>query len=219
MDLDTEPCTPESVNSSTDSSLIVSSARGTPRRQDEVRIVSYERMSRERQREFDELRAFFTEEILRSEVIPIILLRDKVSLRLLDWIVTNFAKKFPDKCQYRLEGRRFPFNIYESYRTTLQRKHKQFFDPFSRDERILFPVDDKGTRLLTTIAQLNFFRWAIERRVLAYARANYAEIEAHMTATMKNRPTNDGKVRRRRELSTAEPRVASTYVGDVSMTF
>jgi hypothetical protein len=98
------------ANSSTDSSLIVSSARGTPKRQ-AVRIVPYESLSRERRKMFDELLAFFNEDLLRNEVIPIILLKSTISLRLLDWLVTNYAKRYPDRCTYRLPGRCFKMTL------------------------------------------------------------------------------------------------------------
>ncbi len=111
-----------------------------------------------------------------------------VSLRIIDWLVTNYAKK--TNITYSLAdpetGLDVPFNVFLQYKAQLKSFSKKFFDPFARRERIEFP-DGRGGVLLSTAGQLNFFRWAIVNRVFEYGRAHAAEIEDDMMASIRHR--------------------------------
>ena len=61
--------------------------------------------------------------------------------------------------------------------------NKANFDPFCRNERIT-GWGDNGD-IITTIGQLNFFRWAIENRVLEYINDNLEDIEKDMNTNIK----------------------------------
>lgn len=100
----------------------------------------------------------------------------KISLRLLDWFVTNYAR---DRCVV-IDAPPAPrFDVYRHYRTQLKAYSKQQFDPFRRRDRIMFHYGiDKSIE--TTVGQLNFFRWVIENGVLDYVEAHVDEIEADM---------------------------------------
>ena len=56
---------------------------------------------------------------------------------------------------------------------------KKRFDPFCRWDRIQIPYDD-AKYMETTIGQLNFFKWAIENKIVDYIRENYDIIETDM---------------------------------------
>lgn len=138
----------------------------------------------------------------------------KISLRIVDWFVTNFAKK--NYTVYDLDVQRgtgqtsVRFKVYNDYKLKLKAYGKQRFDPFCRWERITIPFDDEKF-METTIGQLNFFKWAIENKILEYIETNYADIEDdmnHRNSTAKRlTPTtheNDGetdntKTRKKRE--------------------
>lgn len=194
-------------------SEVISSSKGASRR-GSCRIVGVDELSRDGQTDYERLRAFFTTAILEEHVLPIITYKSALSLRLLDWLVTNYAKTCP--CEYKLTNRLFPFNLHQSYRAKLSELGKSGFDPFCRDHRIYFQVDEKR-RLLTTVGQLNFFRWAIENHVLAFAKANLKAIEDHMNSAevrqAPKRTKSDGKPAKRRELSQAKLPTATTYAG------
>ena len=103
-----------------------------------------------------------------------------VSLRVLDWLTTNYAKS-----ENVMITNSKPFNLYAEYKANLKAYQKKSFDPFARRERIIFSV--KGKRSITTPGQLNFFRWAIENGVLEYAIQNYSTIEGHMLKHSRNK--------------------------------
>ena len=108
-----------------------------------------------------------------------------ISLRMLDWLVTNYSRKVNVHYERDRDGTQ-NFNVFMSYKTQLRAYSKRRFDPFKRRDRILFEV--QGQRLVTTVAQLNFFKWAIENGVVRYAADHAKEIEADMVGTVKKAP-------------------------------
>lgn len=138
----------------------------------------------------------------------------KVSLRIIDWFVTNFAKKnftvysipAKNRCSTVINGEENMerFKVFHHYKLELKAYSKVRFDPFSRRERIMVPYTN-DTCLQTTIGQLNFFKWAIENQVLEYIEKNYDEIEADMNSRNSISKKNgeeletDNKTRKKRE--------------------
>jgi hypothetical protein len=101
------------------------------------------------------------------KVMPYFLGTSVLSLRIIDWFVTKFCRK--NFTHYHLEGK--DFIVYRSYKSQLKAYSKQYFDPNCRRERIMFTVLSHDP-FTTTIGQLNFFRWALECKVLDYIEAN-----------------------------------------------
>lgn len=133
-----------------------------------------------------------------QKIMSIINGESKISLRIVDWFVTNFAKKNYTMYSLNDENR---FKVYNDYKLKLKAYSKKRFDPFCRWERITIPYDSTK-QMETTIGQLNFFKWAIENQILAYIEENYDAIEADMNnrnSTSKNRGEADNKTRKKRE--------------------
>jgi hypothetical protein len=132
----------------------------------------------------------------------------KISLRIVDWFVTNFAKKY--YTVYELENKHTEttsrFKVYNDYKLKLKAYSKRRFDPFCRWERITIPYDDEKY-METTIGQLNFFKWSIENKIIDYIKDNYTIIENDMNSrnsTSKNKKSLDSqddnsKTRKKRE--------------------
>jgi hypothetical protein len=118
-----------------------------------------------------------------DKMLNIITGESKISLRIVDWFVTNYAKK--NYTLYTIESsdsnvaRRF--KVYVDYKLKLKAYGKLNFDSFCRWSRISIPYKD-GKYIETTIGQLNFFKWAIENNVLKYIEANYTDIESDMNS-------------------------------------
>lgn len=111
-----------------------------------------------------------------DKMLKIITGESKISLRIIDWFTTNYAKKYFTK--YNL-GENKRFVVYNEYKLKLKAYSKKRFDPFCRYEKTMFPYD--GTRYIeTTIGQLNFFRWSIENKIVDYVEEHYDEIEHDM---------------------------------------
>jgi hypothetical protein len=147
--------------------------------------------------------------------------KSKISLRIIDWFVTNYSKKknivyyinnsdvsakpltgkngslkkkrfspksrFQENAPERVNSSTMQFFVYLRYRSQLTSYHKIKFDPFCRNDRIVNwgPNGD----ITTTLAQLNFFKWALENRVLEYIQKHLKEIEIDMNTNI--RPNKD----------------------------
>ena len=147
---------------------------------------------------------FYTNETYLTRMLKIITGESKVSLRIVDWFATNYAKK-----NYTLypitdsNGGTIRFKVYFDYKLKLKAYSKRRFDPFCRWDRISIPYKS-GTCIETTIGQLNFFKWAIENRVVEYIEENYDTIEKDMnnrnsTSKRKDAVVDNSKTRKKRE--------------------
>ena len=131
-----------------------------------------------------------------------------ISLRIVDWFVTNYAKKNFTQYEVTSEatGMSDRFKVYNDYKLKLKAYSKKRFDPFCRWDRITIPYKD-DTSIQTTIGQLNFFKWALENNVVQYIQDNYIAIEKDMNernSTAKNKTdlkegASDKKTRKKRE--------------------
>jgi len=115
-----------------------------------------------------------------SEIIAMLQGTSEISLRVIDWFVTNYAKTHTTN--YILNSQEFL--VYRDYKSQLKAYSKKLFDPFCRRERIYFQVPNHPS-FLTTVAKLNFFRWAIEKNILTYIKLHQQDIEKEMNASMK----------------------------------
>jgi hypothetical protein len=135
----------------------------------------------------------------------------KISLRIVDWFVTNFAKKNYTIYEMPVSdgaSETIRFKVYNDYKLKLKAYSKRRFDPFCRWDRISIPYDSESF-METTIGQLNFFKWAIENRIVDYIEKNYEDIENdmnHRNSTSKrnisiddNETNDNGKTRKKRE--------------------
>ena len=140
-----------------------------------------------------------------DDMLKIITGDSKISLRIVDWFATNYAKKY--YTLYTIEqtednvARRF--KVYDDYKLKLKAYSKKRFDPFCRWDRISVPYKN-GTFIETTIGQLNFFKWALENYVVKYIDENYDTIEKDMNnrnSTSKRKETivDNSKTRKKRE--------------------
>jgi len=103
-----------------------------------------------------------------------------LSLRIIDWFVTKYSRKA--FVRYTLHGQEFL--VYLSYKGQLKAYSKQYFDPNCRRERIMFSIPNHEP-FMTTIGKLNFFRWALETKMLDYMEAHEEEIRTGYNTYLK----------------------------------
>ena len=107
------------------------------------------------------LTQFFKGKNNLNKMLKIIYGKSSISLRILDWFVTNYSKKF--NIMYDIidkDNNLKKFNVFIEYKSQLKSYSKKQFDPFCRRERISF-YDTDNKEIITTVGQLNFFRWSI----------------------------------------------------------
>ena len=146
---------------------------------------------------------FYNKDGNMERILPIINGESIISLRLIDWFATNYSKKhytvYPLKMKNGDEKR---FKVYIDYKLKLKAYSKKRFDPFCRWDRITIPYKE-DTYIQTTIGQLNFFRWALENKILECIEKNLTKINNDMNSrnsTAKNRKDKKTiKTRKKRE--------------------
>lgn len=161
---------------------------------------------------------FYKNPVNKKIFMSIIRQETPISLRLLDWLVTNYSKKHNihyevnplnpntsfnlDKDTYVISSNHF--NMWIDYKNQLKSYSKRLFDPFQRRQRILLNFETHNVRVLdddeqpeednniviTTVGQLNFFRWAINNKVIDYAFEYNEDIESDMLSSADKRSTN-----------------------------
>ena len=151
-----DPIVPYSLYNDVSSSCLDTRKRKIPCRR-ELLIVSLQR--------------FYSSRTDLDKLIPILQGDGDISLRLIDWFVTNYAKKH--HVSYIIAEQEFI--VYLNYKSQLKAFSKKLFDPFCRRERILFQCGSHAP-FETTVGQLNFFRWAFEKNILDYIRTHLIDI-------------------------------------------
>jgi hypothetical protein len=129
----------------------------------------------------------------------------EISLRIIDWFSTNYSKKYYTIYTITDDNNNSKrFKVYNDYKCKLKAYRKKSFDPFCRWDRISIPFDDEKY-IETTVGQLNFFKWAIEYKIIDYINTNIQDIETDMnnrnsTSKKKDEPINENtKTRKKRE--------------------
>ena len=169
----------------------------------------------------DSLKEYYKNEKNMKKLLNIIhQTNTKISLRIIDWFVTNYSKK--NNIYYSIyktnDGEKTfesqknilirHFNTYHSYKSQLKSFSKKKFDPFCRRDRITF--DCNGTPIETTVGQLNFFKWAIDNLIIEYIKVNYNAIEDDMNTCYNSvkiqKKDKKNERKRRQELSKSASR-------------
>jgi len=132
---------------------------------------------------------FFSKDYNLKQMLPIICGADDISLQMIDWSATNYAKEtnlsysikkiLPDDSNS--PGVR-EFVVYNDYKSCLKSYTKELFDPFCRGDKIYFEYSE-GEGIETSVGQLNFFHWAIENKFLDWIRTNIDLVNEHKRQT------------------------------------
>lgn len=162
------------------------------------------------------------ENIIR--IVPIIEGFNKISLRIIDWFVTNYSKK--NNTSYIVDNRDNTllmdelnydpvyckeFIVYLDYKLQLKAYSKKQFDPFCRRSRIDYAYDkafiiqyltesgraplldffkNHSGSFITTVGQLNFFKWILDSNIDEYIMKHLKVIETDMNNCYKKQYSN-----------------------------
>jgi hypothetical protein len=158
------------------------------------------------------------------KMIDIINGESLISLRVLEWVVTKSGKNsinINSNLDVNIESdsksttstnsntsntsTKSSNSEYSSvnimYKAQLKSYKKKNFDPFRRDKKFYFPYDkdDSTKTILTTLGQLNFFKWAISSNIIASVEKNYEQINKTMIHYNKEEKTKKVEKKKRKE--------------------
>lgn len=159
------------------------------------------------------LKKFYAEPEHLRVLTDVLRNQTKVSLRTLDWLVTNYSKKKNIAYTHKNDL----VNVYLEYKGCLKAFSKRCFDPFQRRQRISLKDADSKT-IQSTVGQLNFFRFAISRGIIQYALNHLEDIESDMMQSIKSRNSSQPGDKRK-ELSKAAIKTATSTDIQVTVRF
>lgn len=142
--------------------------------------------------------------ILLNEIIDG---ENAISRRTFEYFVTKYSDI--KKISYKVDN--CDFNVYNSYKIQLKKYHKKYFDPFGRGERIPFFMNDDC--ILTTIGQLNFYKWFFTNNIYDYCFTNYESIQRELL-NVKKTSKKKKSVKKPKISSPSYPRIRQEYSDD-----
>lgn len=96
-----------------------------------------------------------------------------ISLRNLEWFITNYSKK--NNLTYKTGDGKM-FSVHCSYKSSLDGYSKKLFDPFCRTEKINYLIPGTNDEIHTTVAQLNFIKWCIKNNIIDYIKTHKVQL-------------------------------------------
>jgi len=147
-----------------------------------------------------------------NRFLSIVKRKHGLSLRIIDWLVTNYSKIH----SLTIDTADFPRDLNRDYQKHLNAFSKKNLDPFARRNKIKIKVKHGNGSIefrTTTVGQLNFFRWFISNNIEDILRSERSKIELHMKG-IENRKNNESKV-----ISKPVSMSPQAYVGSFNMNF
>jgi chromosome condensin MukBEF complex kleisin-like MukF subunit len=109
-----------------------------------------------------------------------------ISLRILDWFITNYSKKYRTMISVNDQK----VDVYMNYKLMLKSFSKSAFDPFCRKNKIIFYYNDTDY-IQTSCGQLCFFRWCFENNIIDFVKEHLSIIEQDMKESLKIKKTGE----------------------------
>ena len=141
-----------------------------------------------------------------KKMVDIINADSIISLRVLEWVVTKSNKK---AVNIKIGNNEY-FSINIMYKAQLKSYKKKNFDPFRRDRKFYYNYDsnDDNKRVLTTLGQLNFFKWAVSNNIIDYVEKHYEDINRSMINYNKEEKVkNTEKKKKKVEIITTKTKI------------
>ena len=155
---------------------------------------------------------FYRNSIYIEQIRSIIDQNSIISLRILDWFITNYSKKHRtiiSNNNNKNNNNNKSIDVYQNYKLQLKSFSKKQFDPFCRKNKIIFYYNDEDY-IETSCGQLCFFRWCFENDILNYVKTNLNTIEQDMKNSLKSKKSNkDDSAQKRQPLSISASRSVS----------
>ncbi len=120
------------------------------------------------------VQSFYNEPKNSEALSDILEKKSGVSLRNLEWFVTNYSKN-KNVTYTTKDGKKF--TVHCSYKSTLDGYSKKLFDPFCRTDKVPFILTHNQKPINTTVAQLNFIRWCIKNNIIDYFKENQSTLK------------------------------------------
>ena len=95
---------------------------------------------------------YHSDENNSKHLVDILEKKNGISLRNIEWFITNYSKK--TNLSYQTDDGK-KFIVHCAYKSSLDGYSKKLFDPFCRTTKINFNIPNSDRTISTTVAQLN----------------------------------------------------------------
>ena len=112
---------------------------------------------------------FYADQKHADTLVNILEKKSGISLRNLEWFITNYAKK--KTVSYTTKNGTM-FTVHCAYKSSLDGYSKKLFDPFCRTNKFEYNIPNTDSKITTTVAQLNFIKWCIRNNIIEYISEN-----------------------------------------------
>ena len=126
----------------------------------------------------ESINAFYEDPKNASHLLDILDKKGTVSLRNLEWFITNYAKK--KNLTYKTTDGK-TFFVHCAYKSSLDGYSKKLFDPFCRSDKFIYTVPNCDKTFMTTVAQLNFIKWCVKNNIIDYIVENKQILKTQKT--------------------------------------
>jgi hypothetical protein len=119
-----------------------------------------------------------------------------ISRRTFEYFVTKYSLNHNISYELEDKGIKQNFIVHSSYKDQLKAHKKKYFDPFGRGDRIPFFSADNC--IITTIGQLNFYRWFFTKKIYNYCLSNYEKIQMELLSNKNVKKKNRFNLQKKR---------------------
>lgn len=158
------------------------------------------------------------DDFLNNIVVPILENKWGISLRTVDWFVTNYSKQHHPAYWHSVDSGQKHVSVYNSYQAQLKNYRRRLFDVFRRKKRIYF-LSVTGEQFATTVAQLNFFLWAHSNGILQYCEKHIKAIDRHMVTTIRKHRERKAQMTEKKRCEIAPSRPDKVFIYAYPTTF
>ena len=141
---------------------------------------------------------YYKDSKIIEKVIPIITGKSIISCGAIDHFVTDYSKKHNISYFLVKNGEKILYYPHKDYKNHLDQYTKRFLDVFCRQNeknntrRLAYNYDGDKC-IITTISQLNFFRWALNNNIIDYVEKNLSVINKDLNAKRNRKKTRTKK--------------------------
>lgn len=172
---------------------------------------------------YDSLKIWYSDQI-NADRFGEIILGKKVSLRVYNWFVTNYAKSHNVMYNHIKDNVSRLIIVYHEYIAQCRVYHKSNFDPICRTTSLglLIPIkvnyNGSETIINTNLAQMAFFKWAISNAVDQYIEKHIDSIKDDIAHFKKS--VSEGIIKPKRgRTSASEDSYSSVQIIDTKEYF
>lgn len=155
-----------------------------------------------------------------EKYMEIVKRKNGMSLRVIDWLVTNYSKEKSISIETNADC--LPRDLNRDYQKNLTAYNKKNLDPFARKNKINVKVSHKDQNeeiRSTTVGQLNFFRWFCRNNLDVYISKEKTKIDAHMKESENCKKHDKKKFKNSKKTFRPKHTTSKSYTGTFVMNF